>query len=575
MTTNQIQAAIYARVSTEQQTETQTVASQLAALRLRVAADGLKLCEELTFIDAGYSGATLVRPALERLRDLAFANGVDRLYVHSPDRLARKYAYQVLLIDEMYRCGVEVIFLNRELGQSPEDDLLLQVQGMVAEYERAKIMERSRRGKRHAAKSGSVNVLSCAPYGYKYVNKADGGGQAHFELVVEQAQVVRQIFDWVGRERVTIGEVCRRLNADGQLTQTGKAVWDRSTVWGMLKNPAYIGFAAFGKTQVCSRRQRLKPIRGASPQPRRDYSSNSVDVSEWISVPVPKIVDENLFAAVQEQLQENQRRSRIGQRGARYLLQGLVTCKLCGYTYYGKAISNKSAKSKPRDYAYYRCIGTDAYRFGGNRVCSNTQVRTDTLETAVWQEVCSLLKNPQRLYMEYQRRGQEPTSAVQENIKTKESQIAKLRRGIARLIDSYAEGLIEKNEFEPRIHKIKERVAILEAQVKNLNDEATLNRELRLIIGRLEEFSSKVINNLDSIEWNSQREIIRLLVKRVEVDTEQVNVVFRVGDVSDVPKSESESLQDCRRGNYSPLGCSLLGKSWIDSCFEASEDTEF
>ncbi|MCF2151831.1 hypothetical protein IQ276_036550 [Desmonostoc muscorum LEGE 12446] len=150
--------------------------------------------------------------------------------------------------------------------------------------------------------------------------------------------------------------------------------------------------------------------------------------------------------------------------------------------------------------------------------------------------------------MEYQRRGQEPTSAVQENIKTKESQIAKLRRGIARLIDSYAEGLIEKNEFEPRIHKIKERVAILEAQVKNLNDEATLNRELRLIIGRLEEFSSKVINNLDSIEWNSQREIIRLLVKRVEVDTEQVNVVFRVGEVSDVPKSESESLQDCRRG---------------------------
>lgn len=561
MTANKIQAAIYARVSTEQQTETQTIASQLAALRLRVAADGLELCVELTFIDAGYSGATLVRPALERLRDLAFSNGLDRLYVHSPDRLARKYAYQVLLIDEMHRCGVEVIFLNRELGQSPEDDLLLQVQGMVAEYERAKIMERSRRGKRHAAKSGSVNVLSCAPYGYQYVSKADGGGQAHFELVIEQAQVVRQIFDWVGRERLTIGEVCRRLNADGHLTQTLKTVWDRSTVWGMLKNPAYIGFAAFGKTQVCSRRHRLRPIRGASAQPRRDYSTNSVDVSEWISVPVPKIVDENLFAAVQEQLQENQRRSRIGQRGARYLLQGLVTCKLCGYTYYGKAISNKSAKSKARDYAYYRCIGTDAYRFGGNRVCSNTQVRTDTLEAAVWQEVCSLLKNPQRLYLEYHRRGQEPTSATQENIQALESQITKLRRGIARLIDSYAEGLIEKNEFEPRIHKIKERVAVIEAQVKNLNDEATLNRELRLIIGRLEEFSAKVINNLDSIEWNSQREIIRLLVKRVEVDTEQLNVVFRVGEVPDFPKFEPESLQDCGRGNLTTISQHRI--AWI------------
>ncbi len=99
------------------------------------------------------------------------------------------------------------------------------------------------------------------------------------------------------------------------------------------------------------------PIRGASAQPRRDYSTDSVDACEWILVPVPAIVDENLFAAVQEQLLENQRRSRIGQRGARYLLQGLVTCKLCGYTYYGKAISNKSFKGKPRDYAYYRCIG--------------------------------------------------------------------------------------------------------------------------------------------------------------------------------------------------------------------------
>ncbi len=551
MTINVIHAAIYARVSTEQQTETHTIASQVAALVERVSADGL-LCEELQFIDAGYSGATLVRPALERLRDLAAAGGIDRLYVHSPDRLARKYAYQVLLIDELYRCGVEVIFLNRELGQSPEDDLLLQVQGMVAEYERAKIMERSRRGKRHAAFSGSVNVLSCAPYGYRYVNKDQGGGQAYYEVNVEQAQVVRQIFEWVGQERLTIGEVCRRLNAARQLTQTGKTVWDRTTVWGILKNPAYKGTAAFGKTRVRPRRQRLMPMRGASAQPRRDYSTESVDSCEWICVPVPAIVDENLFAAVQLQLQENQRRSRIGQRGARYLLQGLVTCKLCGYAYYGKAISNKAASGKPRDYAYYRCIGNDAYRFGGNRVCSNTQVRTDTLEAVVWQEVCSLLKNPQRLSLEYQRRGQEPTSALQENQKTLSTQIAKLRRGITRLIDSYAEGLIDKGEFEPRIQRLKQRVADLEAQVKHFNDEATLHQELRLLIGRLEEFATVISNRLNQLDWNTQREIIRLLVKRVEVDTEQVNVVFRVCEVPEVPKSESEILQHCGRGNQPP-----------------------
>src|SRR5215471_11402987 len=142
-------AAIYARVSSEQQADEHTIDSQVAALRTRVTEDALQLSAEREFLDEGYSGATLVRPALERLRDLAAAGGIDRLYVHSPDRLARRYAYQALLLDEFHSAGVEVVFLNRALGQSPEDELLLQVQGMVAEYERAKILELSRRGKRH------------------------------------------------------------------------------------------------------------------------------------------------------------------------------------------------------------------------------------------------------------------------------------------------------------------------------------------------------------------------------------------------------------------------------------------
>ncbi|MDH3605144.1 MAG: recombinase family protein, partial [Candidatus Tectomicrobia bacterium] len=163
--------AIYARVSSEPRPEAPTIASQVAVLRQRALADGFALPESMQFLDENYSGATLVRPALERLRDLMAAGAVERLYVHSPDRLARKYAYQVLLVEEFQRLGVEIVFLNRPLGQSPEDDLLLQVQGMMAEYERAKIIERHRRGKLHAAQSGSVNVLSGAPYGYHYVTK--------------------------------------------------------------------------------------------------------------------------------------------------------------------------------------------------------------------------------------------------------------------------------------------------------------------------------------------------------------------------------------------------------------------
>jgi site-specific DNA recombinase len=224
---------MYARVSTDQQAVAQTVASQVAALRERVVTDGLVVPEAMQFLDEGYSGATLVRPALERLRDVVAAGAVDRLSVHSPDRLARKYAYQVLLVEEFRRAGVEVIFLNRALGHNPEDDLLLQVQGMIAEYERAKIIERHRRGTRHAARAGAVNVLSGAPYGYRYVAKYAGGGQARYDIVPEEARVVRHVFDWIARDRLSIGEVCRRLTQAGEVTRTGKTAWDRSAVWGM------------------------------------------------------------------------------------------------------------------------------------------------------------------------------------------------------------------------------------------------------------------------------------------------------------------------------------------------------
>ncbi len=196
------------------------------------------------------AGIILARPGLERLRDQAAAGAIDRLYMLDPDRLSRKYAYQVLILEELTRCGVEVVFLRNPPGRGPEENLLLQVQGMIAEYERAKIMERCRRGKQYAARHGSVNVLSGAPYGYRYVGKHEGDGEARYQVVAEEARVVRKIFEWVGQERCSIGEVCRRLQRDGVPTRTGKPAWDRSAIWLMLKNPAYKGTAAFGKTRA-------------------------------------------------------------------------------------------------------------------------------------------------------------------------------------------------------------------------------------------------------------------------------------------------------------------------------------
>ena len=217
-----VRAAIYARVSSEQQAQQSTIASQIAALRERLNVDGLSLEDDLCFLDDGYSGSTLIRPGLERLRDVAWAGGFTRLYVHSPDRLGRKYAWQVLLVEELQRCGIEIVFLNRTIGVSPEEDLLLQMQGMIAEYERAKIMERSRRGKRYAARRGSVNVLCGAPYGYRYISKHASGGQAQYQVVLEEARVVRQIFEWIGRDRLSLREVSRQLRQQGSPAQRGK-----------------------------------------------------------------------------------------------------------------------------------------------------------------------------------------------------------------------------------------------------------------------------------------------------------------------------------------------------------------
>jgi len=376
---------------------------------------------------------------------------------------------------------------------------------MIAEYERAQILERSRRGKRHSAQSGEVEVLSGAPFGYRYISKQDGGGRARYEVVPERAQIVRQIFQWVGLERVSLGEVRRRLQQAGIVSPKGKTSWDRSTIWGILKNPAYQGQAAFGKTRSGPMRPRLRAQHGRSLQPRRAVSTFDRPVSEWTLIPVPALVDPGLFEAVQNQLQENRQRARQGQRGARYLLQGLLVCAQCGYAFYGKPVSQKSAKGKHRDYAYYRCIGTDAFRFGGERICDNLQVRTDQVEHLVWQEVCDLLQDRQRLQHEYEQRLKVPKPEDQ-NLTLIQTQRGKIQQGMARLIDSYTEGFVQKDEFEPRITRLRQRLGVLEKQVEQIQDQANLQVELQRAIHRLEEFGEKVKDHLDQADWQMRRD---------------------------------------------------------------------
>lgn len=510
-------AAIYARNSTQQQSKAGTTQSQIEALKARSEADGTTIRKQFIFSDEGVSGSTFDRPALERLRDAMFAREVSRLYVYSPDRLARNFVHQMILLEEFQCYGVEVIFLDRPLSNNPEEQLLVQVQGVISEYERAKILERTRRGRIHAARRGSVSVLSKAPFGYRYISKQEGGGTARFEIEFAEAKLVRDMFKWVGEQRVALNEVCRKLEAGGHKTPTGAINWDRTTVWGILKNPAYKGKAAFGKTKLTQERQRLRPMKGQSANPKQCRTRKDVDESEWIYVPVQSLISEDLFDQVQEQLEDNRKRKRERATGARHLLGGLVRCGKCGFAYCA------SSPGSGGGYRYYRC----AQKSNGSK-CKNKPVNADHLEEAAWSEVAALLKEPQRLEAEYYRRlhGTKSTDSLARRI---EARRLKAQASVDRLIDAFSDGTISKQQFEPRIKKLQKELADAEKKRQEIADQEHAHQQLKLLIVQLAEFRKQAASNLDKLDHERKRQLIAMLVEDVIIDERSVNIRFRVG----------------------------------------------
>jgi site-specific DNA recombinase len=532
--------AFYARVSSERQAKTSTIESQISAIKNKMVLDGLNLLKEFEFIDDGYSGSTLLRPGLERLRDMAANHLFDKLYIHSPDRLARKYAHQYLLIEELTKLNIEIIFINNPLENNPESNLLLQVQGMIAEYERAKIMERSRRGKLHAAKQGSPSVLSGAPYGYRYIAK-NIYGEVGYEIIEEEAKAIRLLFSWIANERISINAATCRLTEMKFKTPTGCNIrWNRGSVHRILKNPAYKGTAAYGKLKSIPKKQRLRPYKGHPTQGKSPYSTERNPKENWILIPVPKIIDESLFENVQVQLEENKRLKRERMTGARYLLQGLAVCALCKYGYHG------NTATRSRKHNYYSCGGTVIYA-NRDRMCDNKSLYANILEDIVWEEIKLLLKYPANLEKEYHRRMSELEKNT--NIRERNKLIlgkTKLEKSIDRIIDSYSDGIIEKSEFEPRIKKLRKELSSIEQRLYQLIDNKTKESELKKIVGRIEEFSESIKEKLEDADWQTKRAIVVALIKQVEIGRDEVNIIFRVEGYPKI-KNADHSLEDCRR----------------------------
>ena len=302
----------------------------------------------------------------------------------------------------------------------------------------------------------------------------------------------------------------------------------------------------------------MRAPRHSADTPKKGYSTVRTERTEWIEIPVPAIVGEELFLAVREQLDENRKYARQRRRGAAYLLQGLTVCAHCHYAYYAKKVSKAAGKGH-RHYAYYRCIGTDAYRFGGERICDNKQVRTERLDDLVWQQVTELLAHPERLKQEYQRRldALEQNERVNADTAALERQKRHLEKGKSRLIDSYAEGIIDKADFDPKIAQMKLKLQQIDLQIEESNRYQVGQFELFLVINRLEEFADAVNDRLNMIDFNTKREIIRALVKRIEIHREEIVVVFRVdpdpgfntGEGSSEKSAGKSIMQDRKRRN--------------------------
>jgi site-specific DNA recombinase len=512
-------AAIYARVSSDRQKENQTIASQTAALKEYAESHGYLVPAEWVFEDDGYSGASLIRPGLEAMRDLAAQGQIEVALVYAPDRLSRKYAYQVLLAEEFARGGVSLVFLKSPSRETAEDQLLVQFQGMIAEYERAQIMERTRRGKRHRAQQGLVNVLSGAPYGYRYIRKSDTA-DAYFEINEAEAEIVRMMFEAYTQQGLSINAIARLLNERRIPTRTATTRWERSTVWGILRNPAYQGKACFGKTELRPRQRITRPLRQRNRPPTRNSANHERPRQDWIEIRVPALVSDDIFALAQEQLQKNKHHS-PRRTIEPTLLQGMLVCQHCGYALY-----RTSTKTSKRKLYYYRCLGSDAYRRLKGSVCSNRPIRQDYLDEFAWKEIIRLLDEPALIQSEIDRRMQAARNAdpLRKREQALRQQQTRLRNHIDRMVTAYQEELITLAELRQRIPNLRKQEQAVSSELQSLDLASQDQSRYLQLAATLSEFRGKLRVRAETLDVKERQKILRLVVQEILVGTDTIRI---------------------------------------------------
>ena len=520
-----MKVALYARVSTQLQEKRGTIASQIAALRKYAQEHDYVIAEEYVCKDDGYSGASLARPELDRLRDGAEAGVFDAVLVLAPDRLSRKYAYLVLILEELERFGTEVIFLEQAPGDDPHSALLIQIQGAVAEYERAKLSERYRRGKLHRARQGEV-FWDSIPYGYRRIPRNDDVA-AHVVVHEKEAEVVRKIFSWHVHEEMTIRQITKRLTREGYPTPKGGERWGETTVHRIVRREAYLGTLYYNRATEVS-----VPV---SEHNRRGKRRVERPRSEWIAVSIPSIIDTETFQRSQARHEPNKQFSPRNIHEEHWLLRRLLRCGKCGVKC--ACVKDIRRPHMPPSY-YYRCEKQDPVP--GRERCRPNHIRCEPLDELVWQEVRRHLLDPELLLKAQAALNDVQcfdTSFLGTQITNARRRLEKFNAQKRRLLDVFQEGYIVKEEFEERVTILSKRIDEVHSDHLHLEVEYRNASHGEQLLTRIRSFTTTVASSIDRLSFFEKQKLVRTIVHEVVICDGTVKIYFKIP----LPKLEKDS----------------------------------
>lgn len=535
-----MRTAIYARVSTVTHSQQHTLEEQINRLRASLLSRGEAVADDHIFRDEGRSGATLNRPALDRLRDQVRLGDYDRILVTSPDRLARNYVHQMLLLEELERAGCRVEFLDQPMGDTPHDHLLLQIRGAVAEYERALIGDRMRRGRLARYRAGLLLPWTRPVYGYLLDPERPRDPQG-VRVSEAEAAVVRQLFAWYLEDGASLSSIVNRLFAHGIASPSGRARWRHTTVRFLLRNPAYTGTLYAARTRTCRaqlRRSALAPIGKRNegvrtPRPRE----------EWVTVgTIPALVTPEQYELVQQKLARNRQFAARNNTAHDYLLRALVSCGFCGLAATGRTAGV--------GYPYYVCAGKRADGAGGSGRCRSRLTPAGQLDEVVWADLCEVIREPRLIALEMERAW--GGRWLPEELAARREGLRKARVGlqqqVERLTEAYLVGVLDLGEYERRRREIEVRTEAFASQERELVQQVGRRHELAGKVGGVEDYCRRVSEGLAGANFEQRRRLVELVIDRVIVTEAEVEVRYVI------PTSRSgEHARFCHlRTNYLP-----------------------